>query len=122
MRLSDLDEVKRLNERRDYAIRMRTAAMEGSITCTIMLSGTKYSPIDMIGKPPVVRAIAEMEREMAEAAEAMEFERAALLRDQIYELKQAENPFKGTAQVKKRKPIAYHPGKSRLFGGGRKRK
>ena len=70
----------------------------------------------------VVRAIAEMEREMAEAAEAMEFERAALLRDQIYELKQAENPFKGAVQEKKRKKIAYHPGKSRLFGGGRKRK
>ncbi len=59
----------------------------------------------------VVRTIAEMEREMAEAAEAMEFERAALLRDQIYELKQAENPFKGTVQEKKRKPVAYHPGK-----------
>ena len=59
----------------------------------------------------VVRAIAEMEREMAEAAEAMEFERAALLRDQIYELKQAENPFKGTVQEKKRKAVVYHPGK-----------
>ena len=59
----------------------------------------------------VVRTIAEMEREMAEAAEAMEFERAALLRDQIYELKQAENPFKGTVQEKKRKPVVYHPGK-----------
>ena len=68
----------------------------------------------------VVRAIAEMEREMAEAAEAMEFERAALLRDQIYELKRAENPFKGAAQEKKRKPVAYHPGKGRP-GGWRKR-
>ena len=64
----------------------------------------------------VVRAIAEMEREMAEASEAMEFERAALLRDQIYELKQAENPFKGTVQEKKRKPVAYHPGKKRRPG------
>ena len=69
----------------------------------------------------VVRAIAEMEREMAEAAEAMEFERAALLRDQIYELKKAENPFKGTVQEKKRKTVAYHPGKGRP-GGWRKKK
>jgi excinuclease ABC subunit B len=69
----------------------------------------------------VVRAIAEMEREMAEAAEAMEYERAALLRDQIYELKRAENPFKGTVQEKKRKPVAYHPGKGRP-GGWRKKK
>ena len=55
----------------------------------------------------VVQAIAEMEREMAEAAEAMEFERAALLRDQIYELKREANPFKGTVQEKPRKPTMY---------------
>ena len=68
----------------------------------------------------VVRAIAEMEREMAEAAEAMEFERAALLRDQIFELKRAENPFKGAVQEKKRKAVVYHPGK-KLPGSRRKR-
>ena len=68
----------------------------------------------------VVRAIDEMEREMAEAAEAMEFERAALLRDQIYELKQTENPFKGAVQEKKRKAVVYHPGK-KLPGLRRKR-
>jgi excinuclease ABC subunit B len=68
----------------------------------------------------VVRAIAEMEREMAEAAEAMEFERAALLRDQIYELKRAENPFKGAAQEAKRKPMVYRPGKG--HSGGRRKK
>jgi len=61
----------------------------------------------------VVRVIAEMEREMAEAADVMEFERAALLRDQIFELKRAENPFKGTVQQAKRKPVMYHPGKGR---------
>ena len=69
----------------------------------------------------VVRAIAEMEREMAEAAEAMEFERAALLRDQIYELKKSENPFKGTVQEKKRKTVAYHPGKGRPSGWRKKK-
>jgi excinuclease UvrABC nuclease subunit len=66
-----------------------------------------------------------MEREMFEAAEAMEFERAALLRDQIYELKKTDNPFKGTVQIGKRKAIVYHPGK-RLPGkrpsGTRRRK
>ena len=46
----------------------------------------------------VARAIAEMEREMAEASASLEFERAAILRDQIYELKHAENPFRGTHQ------------------------
>ncbi len=38
----------------------------------------------------VVQVLAELEREMMEAAEALEFERAALLRDQIYELKAAQ--------------------------------
>ena len=55
----------------------------------------------------MVQGIAEMEREMAEAAEAMEFERAALLRDQIYELKREANPFRGTVQEKPRKPTMY---------------
>ena len=40
----------------------------------------------------------ELRREMMEAAAALEFERAAILRDQIYELKHAENPFRGTHQ------------------------
>ncbi len=68
----------------------------------------------------VVRVLAELEREMAEAAEALEFERAALLRDQIFELKKAENPFKGTVQEARRRPVMYHPGKGRP--GGRRRK
>jgi excinuclease ABC subunit B len=38
----------------------------------------------------VQQAIAELEREMLEAAEALEFERAALLRDQLFELKTAD--------------------------------
>jgi len=69
----------------------------------------------------VVRVIAEMEREMAEAADALEYERAALLRDQIFELKKAENPFKGSEPQRKRKPIKYRPGKGRT-GGWRKKK
>jgi excinuclease ABC subunit B len=38
----------------------------------------------------VQRVIADLEREMVEAAEALEFERAAMLRDQLYELKQSK--------------------------------
>jgi hypothetical protein len=48
---------------------------------------------------------------MTEASAALEFERAAILRDQIYELKHAENPFRGTHQPSphspKRKPKAH---------------
>lgn len=59
MRLSDLDAANRLNARRDSAIRMHTAATEGSIACSIMLSGSKYLPLDMIGSAPVALAIAD---------------------------------------------------------------
>lgn len=72
------------------------------------------------GDYDVVQAIAEMEREMAEAAEALEYERAAFLRDQIYELKHVDNPFKGVVQQKRRGPIMYKPRK--MGGGPRARK
>ena len=38
----------------------------------------------------VVKVLGELEREMMEAADALEFERAAILRDQIYELKASQ--------------------------------
>ncbi len=41
----------------------------------------------------VNRTIREMEQEMIEASEALEFERAAILRDQLYELKAAVEPI-----------------------------
>ncbi|MCX7006551.1 MAG: excinuclease ABC subunit UvrB, partial [Kiritimatiellaeota bacterium] len=52
-----------------------------------------------------VELIAELEKEMLEAAEALEFERAALLRDQIHELKAAQKSDgeKGGAGAKKTK-------------------
>ena len=97
-------------------------AIRESLSQTEKARETEESIVREAGEDyDVVRAIAEMEREMAEAAEAMEFERAALLRDQIYELKKSENPFKGTVQEKKRKTVAYHPGKGRP-GGWRKKK
>ncbi len=46
------------------------------------------------------RTIREMEQEMVEAAQKLEFERAALLRDQLYELKSSMEPQK-TAQTGK---------------------
>jgi excinuclease ABC subunit B len=48
--------------------------------------------------------IDELEREMVEAAAAMEYERAAILRDQIYELKGSEEPRAFQSYQRKRKP------------------
>jgi excinuclease ABC subunit B len=71
----------------------------------------------------VRRTIADMEREMLEAAEALEFERAALLRDEIRELQRLEEILKkpgavvvAPAKNRPRKPQAYP------LAGGRRRK
>lgn len=53
----------------------------------------------------VHEAIAEMEREMLEAAERLEFERAALLRDQIFELRRAH----GLSSDQRRAPSGAGP-------------
>ena len=42
----------------------------------------------------VNQVIREIEQEMLEAAEKLEFERAALLRDELYELKSSIEPVK----------------------------
>ncbi|MDD5677868.1 MAG: excinuclease ABC subunit UvrB [Kiritimatiellae bacterium] len=46
-------------------------------------------------------AIQDIEREMLEAADALEFERAAMLRDQLFELKNALKPGSGRAPGKR---------------------
>ena len=46
-----------------------------------------YEAGQPIPKEEVARLVKDLERQMKEAARSMEFERAALLRDQIYELR-----------------------------------
>jgi excinuclease ABC subunit B len=58
----------------------------------------------------VATVIAELEEEMQEAANRLEFERAALLRDQINSLKS------GDAKQKTRSPAAYSANKKRRRG------
>ncbi len=60
----------------------------------------------------VQEVLAQMEREMMEAANALEFERAALLRDQMRELRRSNNVDGGVAE---KQPIRYDR------GGGRKK-
>ena len=61
---------------------------------------TDYSVLEVIG---------ELEKEMLEASEALEYERSAILRDQIYELQQAGKGEKS----KHPKPQAKKPYKVR---------
>jgi len=55
------------------------------------------------GDYDVSETIRTLEKEMHEAAEALEFERAAMLRDQIYELQRESTPFDEPAPARKRR-------------------
>ena len=64
------------------------------------------------GDMAVIDVISELEQEMAEAASKLEYERAALLRDQIRELKkQAGMATDDTGAPTQRKPVRYGKGK-----------
>ncbi len=52
-------------------------------------AGYHAIPPAQLPKAELTKMIKELEKEMKEAAQALEFERAALLRDQIFELRQA---------------------------------
>jgi excinuclease ABC subunit B len=51
-------------------------------------SRVDYQVGQTLPKDEVTRLIKELEKQMRQAAEALEFEKAALLRDQIFELRQ----------------------------------
>ena len=68
----------------------------------------------------VQRVLADLEREMVEAADALEFERAAILRDQIYELKAAQKT-PGEAPQKPRAGTSYPVLGKRKPGGSQRR-
>jgi excinuclease ABC subunit B len=59
----------------------------GSSLKQVAESRTGYSAGQPIPKEDVAKLIKDLERQMKEAAKSMDFERAALLRDQIYELR-----------------------------------
>jgi len=70
------------------------------------------------GDYDISETIRELEAEMQEAAEALEFERAAMLRDQVYELKRAAGePVPPTGQA-----AATAPAKPRRTVAGKARK
>jgi excinuclease ABC subunit B len=73
--------------------------------------GVEYNVLEVIG---------QLEREMVEAAEALEFERAALLRDQVHELKQA-NRLDGGPGARPQVSLKYQM-KKRMYGATKTRK
>ena len=63
---------------------------------------------DAAGNIDVVETVRELEQEMIEASNNLEFEKAALLRDQIRELKRGSA---GGAEELPARPVSYKPGK-----------
>jgi excinuclease ABC subunit B len=51
--------------------------------------GVEYQVGKTLPKDEITRLIKELEKQMKQAAEALEFEKAAMLRDQIFELRQS---------------------------------
>lgn len=70
--------------------------------------GVEYNVMEVLG---------QLEREMLEAAEALEFERAALLRDQIHELK-AANQLEGGTTARPQVSLKYQMKKRNRAGAG----
>ncbi|MBA4386900.1 MAG: excinuclease ABC subunit B [Verrucomicrobia bacterium] len=84
--------------REDLAVKSEADGLEQNI---VKESGVQYD---------VFKAIDEIEREMLEAAQSLEFERAARLRDQMRELKRGipgETPSSDTGKKSWRKPFRY---------------
>jgi excinuclease ABC subunit B len=61
----------------------------------------------------VTEILRELEAEMADAASKLEYERAALLRDQIRELKRQAGISDATTQQLPQKKVSYGKGKRR---------
>jgi excinuclease ABC subunit B len=74
-------------------------------------SADPVSVAEAMGDEDVASVIAEIETEMLEAAENLEFERAALLRDQLDALKSGEFRESGSSRPKRRSK-KVHRGKS----------
>jgi len=67
----------------------------------------------------LTETINELESEMLTAANNLEFEKAALLRDQIKELKRAIDGSQPAKQAAVAKPVSYRKGSARSRTGRR---
>ncbi len=84
----------------DTVMEPRGTYRTGRLSAAEMTQGDQPLPLDQI-----VEVIAQLEKQMKEAAKAMEFERAAELRDEIRDLKQfvPSHAMGGAAQGEKRR-------------------
>jgi len=87
---TDSRRAKQVAYNREHGVTPRSIvkAVRDGLVSTTAATELEERVVREAGVPyDVHRALAELEKEMYEAAESLEFERAAMLRDQIYELK-----------------------------------
>jgi excinuclease ABC subunit B len=112
---------RQLAYNREHGITPRTVirAVQESLAAIKAAREDEFAVVRETGRDADVETvIGELEKEMVEAAQALEFERAAHLRDQVAELRAA---FGGGGKAPAKKPAAYPKGKpSRGRAGTRK--
>jgi excinuclease ABC subunit B len=97
---------------RDIGDRLRQVAEE---------EGTYTTNLDDLPKEELARMIAELERQMKQAAKGPEFEKAALLRDQITELRREQLGGDAPESLRSLSAQARRPEKRKQRGGRTRR-
>ncbi len=101
MELTDHRRVKQLAHNKEHGITPHSIQKEIAESLKQEAEEAEELVVRETGEPyNVNQVIHEMEQEMLEAAEKLEFERAALLRDELYELKSSIEPSKPTQKKK----------------------
>jgi len=101
MELTDHRRVKQLAHNKEHGITPHSIQKEIAESLKQEAEEAEELVVRETGEPyNVNQVIHEMEQEMLEAAEKLEFERAALLRDELYELKSSIEPLKPTQKKK----------------------
>ena len=108
--VTNLRREKQLAYNREHGITPRTVqkAIQDSLAVLRQAEEQEATVVREAGVDfDVQRVIADLEKEMVEAAEALEFERAAMLRDQLYELKESKRRQEPGAPEPARPGVRY---------------
>ena len=115
--VSEYRRTKQLEYNQEHKITPRSVsrAVEESLSIRTETHGRAESVLrETGGDLDVGETLRELEQEMLAAADKLEFEKAALLRDQIHELKRSTEPMAaGAGQKTERRKVSYGRMKSR---------
>ena len=111
------------NQQHNITPRSVSRAVEESLSSYRHTTDRAHSILNEAGVDlDLSQTIRELEQEMVTAANNLEFEKAALLRDQVRELKRAMEGGKSVEKTGGSKPISYSRARSESSAKGRQRK